>query len=165
MELLEEAIEDRVQDMKRHVEVDMAASAQTVCAGIVAGLYACRKTSSDGALGWARRLPAEHAGFIVQEFLGLSRYKLTNAERGRYIESLVGCARMGGHVSEGFVRAIQMQRYVKCVGARPPEGEWPSGMPQTCQQARPLGHFTPLFATTYMRGSILFTRSNPDFNQ
>ena len=39
--------------MKRHVELDMVASAQTVCAGIVAGLYACRKTNSDGALGWA----------------------------------------------------------------------------------------------------------------
>jgi hypothetical protein len=92
MELLEEAIEDRVEDMKRHVDVDMAASAQAVCAGIVSGLYACRKTNSDGALGWAPDFPAEHAGFIVQEFLGLSRYKMTSAEREKFIESLVGYA-------------------------------------------------------------------------
>ena len=70
----------------------MVASAQTVCAGIVAGLYACRKTNSDGALGWAPDFPAEHAGFIVQEFVELSRYKLTGAERKKFIESLAGCA-------------------------------------------------------------------------
>ncbi len=92
MELLGEAIEDQVEDMKRHVELDMAASAQTVCAGVVAGLYACRKTNSDGALGWAPDFPAEHAGFIVQEFLGLSRYKLTRADREKFIERLAGCA-------------------------------------------------------------------------
>jgi hypothetical protein len=92
MELLEEAIEDRVEDMKRHVEMDMVASAQTVCAGMVVALYACRKTNSDGALGWAPDFPTEHAGFIVQEFLVLSRYKLTSAERERYIEILVGYA-------------------------------------------------------------------------
>jgi hypothetical protein len=92
MELLEEAIQDRVEDMKRRVEVDMVASAQAVCAGIVVGLYACRKTNSDGALGWAPDFPAEHAGFIVQEFLGLSRHKLTSADRDKFIESLVGGA-------------------------------------------------------------------------
>ena len=92
MELLEEAIEDRVEDMRRHVEVDLVASAQTVCAGIVAGLYACRKTNSDGALGWAPDFPAEHAGFIVQQFWGSSRHKLTSADRDKFIESLVGGA-------------------------------------------------------------------------
>ena len=92
MELLEEAIEDRVEDMNRHVEVDLVASAQAVCAGIVVGLYACRKTTSDGALGWAPDFPAEHAGFIVQQFLGLSRHKLTSADRDEFIESLVGGA-------------------------------------------------------------------------
>lgn len=88
MELLEEAIEERVEDMKRHLEVDMVASAQTVCAGIVAGLYACRKTNSDGALGWAPDFPAEHAGFMVQEFLELSRYKLTGAKRNESLQRL-----------------------------------------------------------------------------
>ena len=92
MELLEEAIEDRVEDMRRHVDVDLVASAQTICAGIVVGLYACRKTNSDGALGWAPDFPAEHAGFIVQQFLGLSRHKLASADRDKFIESLVGGA-------------------------------------------------------------------------
>ena len=92
MELLEEAIEDRVEDMKRHLEVDVVASAQTVCAGIVVGLYAIRKTNADGVLGWAPDFPAEHAGFILQEFLGLSRYKLTRADREKFIASLVGYA-------------------------------------------------------------------------
>src|SRR5258708_4827322 len=92
IELLEEAIEDRVEDMKRHDELDMVASAQTVCAGIVAGLYACRKQNSDGALGWAPDFPAEHAGFIVQEFLGQSRHRLTSADRQTFLESLAGLA-------------------------------------------------------------------------
>ena len=46
MELLEEAIQNRVEDMKRHLEADMVAAAQTICAGIVAGLYACRNKQS-----------------------------------------------------------------------------------------------------------------------
>ena len=92
VELLQEAIEDRVEDMTRHLEVDMVAAAQTVCAGIVAGLYACRKTNSDGALGWAPDFPAEHAGFIVQEFLELSRHRLTRADREKFIETLGGYA-------------------------------------------------------------------------
>jgi hypothetical protein len=88
VELLEEAINERVEDMKRHLELDMVPAAQTVCAGIVAGLYACRKTNSDGALGWAPDFPAEHAGFVVQELLQLSRYKLTSTERNEYIQRL-----------------------------------------------------------------------------
>src|SRR5436190_2163023 len=36
VELLAEAVEEWVEDMKRHVELDMMASAQTLCAGIVA---------------------------------------------------------------------------------------------------------------------------------
>jgi hypothetical protein len=92
IELLEEAVEDWVEDMKRHVELDLVASAQAVCAGIVAGLYESREVNSDGALGWAPEFPAEHAGFIVQEFLGLTRYKLIRAEREEFIESLVSQA-------------------------------------------------------------------------
>lgn len=92
VELLEEAIEERVEDMKRRLGMEMVASAQTLCGGLIEGLYASRKPNSDGALGWAPDFPAEHAGFLVQEFLELSRYKLTSAERIKFIDRLVSRA-------------------------------------------------------------------------
>jgi hypothetical protein len=68
-ELLEEAIEDRVEEMKRSLELGLLAPAEALCAGIVSGLYRARDTKSDGALGWAVDFPAEEAGFVVEEFL------------------------------------------------------------------------------------------------
>jgi hypothetical protein len=103
VELLEEAIEEWVEDMKRHIDLNMMPAAQTICAGIVAGLYACRKTSSDGALGWAPDFPAEHAGFIVQELLQLSRYKLTAAEQNEFVQRLADGAPEWKHM---FQRAL-----------------------------------------------------------
>ena len=68
-ELLTEAIEDRVEEMKRSLELGLLAPAEALCAGIVQGLYRARDTKYDGALGWAVDFPTEEAGFLVGEFL------------------------------------------------------------------------------------------------
>jgi hypothetical protein len=68
-ELLTEAIEARVEEMKWSLELGLLAPAQALCAGIVQGLYRARDTKSDGALGWAVDFPAEEAGFLVEQFL------------------------------------------------------------------------------------------------
>ena len=67
-ELLTEAVEDRVEEMKRSLELGFLAAAEALCAGIVQGLYRARDTKSDGALGWAADFPAEEAGLVVEEF-------------------------------------------------------------------------------------------------
>jgi hypothetical protein len=68
-ELLTEAVEDRVEEMKRSLELGLLSPAEALCAGIVQGLYRARDTKSDGALGWAVDFPTEEAGFVVEEFL------------------------------------------------------------------------------------------------
>ena len=81
-ELLTEAIEDRVEEMKRSLELGLLGPAEALCAGIVQGLYRARDTKSDGALGWAVDFPAEEAGFVVEEFFkgcGRSSRKTSHA--------------------------------------------------------------------------------------
>lgn len=68
-ELLTEAIEGRVEEMNRSLELGLLAPAESLCAGIVQGLYRARDTNSDGALGWAVDFPAEEASSVVEEFL------------------------------------------------------------------------------------------------
>ena len=94
---------DAVEEMKRHLETGMMAAAQTLCAGVVAGLHSCRRVNSDGALGWAPDFPTEHAGFTVHEFWELSRYKLTRAERNEFLQRLADSA---PEWSEMFRRAL-----------------------------------------------------------
>jgi hypothetical protein len=66
---MDESIRDLVDDMKRKAELGLVPTAQVVCAGIVQGLYQARDTNSDGALGWAPDFPAEHADYVVGDFL------------------------------------------------------------------------------------------------
>ena len=69
LELMDESLQDLVDDMKRKAELGLLPAAQVVCAGIVQGLYQARDTKSDGALGWAPDFPAEHADYVVGDFL------------------------------------------------------------------------------------------------
>jgi len=68
-DLLEEAVEDLVEDMKRKLELGLVSAAEVVCAGVVEGLYQARTVRSDGALGWAPDFPGEEADYVVGEFL------------------------------------------------------------------------------------------------
>jgi hypothetical protein len=56
--------------MKQKVELGRFSAGEVLCAGIVKGLYQCRNTRSEGALGWAADFPWEQATFVVEEFLG-----------------------------------------------------------------------------------------------
>jgi hypothetical protein len=64
-ELLGEAVDPFLEEMKRHVELGFEAAATAACAGIVLGLYRCRGKNSDQVLGWAEDFPAETAGHAV----------------------------------------------------------------------------------------------------
>jgi len=87
-ELLEEALDDWVDDMKRKVEADMLTAAQGVCVGIIAGLYNARNVASDGMLNLAPDFPAEHAGYVVQQFVQLCRYKMNAGAREHLLKTL-----------------------------------------------------------------------------
>jgi hypothetical protein len=88
IELLEEALDDLVEDMKRKVELGLGAAAETACAGIVAGLYEARPAQSDGALGWAQDFPGEEADYIVGEFLRACPQSVRNAAQKSLMETL-----------------------------------------------------------------------------
>ena len=64
-ELLEEAADPFLEEMKRHIELGFEAAATATCAGIVLGLYRCRGKNSDQVLGWAEDFPEETAGHAV----------------------------------------------------------------------------------------------------
>lgn len=64
-ELLGEAVDPFLEEMKRHVELGFEVAATAACAGIVLGLYRCRRKNSDQVLGWAEDFPAETAGHAV----------------------------------------------------------------------------------------------------
>jgi hypothetical protein len=68
-QLLEDAVEDLLSDMKRRAELGLTDAAITMCRGIVAGLYKARSAASDGPLGWAPDFPTEEAGHAVAELL------------------------------------------------------------------------------------------------
>jgi hypothetical protein len=60
-EILGEAVDPFVHDMKRQIALGFEAAAAATCAGIVLGLYRCRECSSDQLVGWAEDFAAEVA--------------------------------------------------------------------------------------------------------
>lgn len=102
VELLEESIDDLQDDMKRKAELGLLAAAQIVCIGIVEGLYRARDTNSDGALGWAPDFPAEHASYIVSEFIRACSSSTRTEARRDLMSALAECA---PEWAEGLERA------------------------------------------------------------
>jgi hypothetical protein len=72
-QLLEEAVEPFVEDMKRHLGLGLHEEAFEICKGIVLGLYQCRDADGDEFLGWAEDFPAEAAGNAVAEWMGAGK--------------------------------------------------------------------------------------------
>lgn len=87
-DLLAEAVEPRVEEMKRSLELGLLAPALALCAGIVQGLYRARNVQSDGALGWAVDFPTEEAGFVVEEFLNGCRPSSRKAAQADLMRAL-----------------------------------------------------------------------------
>ena len=65
LELLEQAVDPFLEDMKRHIQRGLDAEALEMCKGIVLGLYRVRTAGDDHVVGWAPEFPAEHAGWTV----------------------------------------------------------------------------------------------------
>lgn len=87
-ELLEEAVDDIVADMKRRMELGLHAAAEAICCGIVIGLYKAKDVRSDGLLGWAPDFPAEEACHVVAELVQAFPTAKRGAVRDRLIEAL-----------------------------------------------------------------------------
>ena len=68
-DLLEEAVAGHLDDMKRRMDLGLDAGAESVCAGIVLGLLRASRQKSGGILEWAPDFPAEHAGYVIEEYL------------------------------------------------------------------------------------------------
>ncbi len=64
-ELLEEALEPFVSDMKRRLEMGLEDQASQFCQGILLGLYRVRASEND-ILNWAPDFPCEAAGDVLE---------------------------------------------------------------------------------------------------
>ena len=82
-ELLEEAVEPYMEDMKRHLGLGLDEDAFGICKGIVLGLYQCRNESGDDFLGWASDFPAEAAGEAVADWVAGIRQGSSGKLRGK----------------------------------------------------------------------------------
>ncbi|MBI5525180.1 MAG: hypothetical protein HY897_02520 [Deltaproteobacteria bacterium] len=87
-ELLDEAVEDVVADMKRRMELGLDSAAETICHGIVVGLHKAKGVKSDGPLGWAPDFPAEEACHVVAELIRAYPVEKRGAVRDRLVEVL-----------------------------------------------------------------------------
>jgi hypothetical protein len=65
-ELLEEAMEPFVDDLKRYLELGLDKQAQELCQGILLGLYRVRDGDKNDVLGWAPDFPGEAAGHALE---------------------------------------------------------------------------------------------------
>jgi len=89
-DLLGEAVEDVVSDMKRRIDLGLQKAAETICCGIVLGLHKAKGVGSDGPLGWAPDFPAEEACHAVAELLRACPAKDRGTVRDGLVETLGG---------------------------------------------------------------------------
>jgi len=87
-ELLEEAVEGIVDDMKRRMALGRGNAAEAMCRGIVVGLRRAGEFESDGALGWAPDFPAEEACNVIEELLRACPAKARKNLRDRLVQAL-----------------------------------------------------------------------------
>ncbi len=89
-DLLGEAVEDVVSDMKRRMDLGLQKAAETICCGIVFGLHKAKNVGSDGPLAWAPDFPAEEACHAVAELIRACPAKDRGAARDCLVETLGG---------------------------------------------------------------------------
>ena len=65
-ELLQEAVDPFLSDMKRQMELGLGREAREICKGVVLGLYRIRDLRGDEFLGWAEDFPTEAAADAVR---------------------------------------------------------------------------------------------------
>jgi len=64
-DLLEEAVDPFLEDLKRCLGGGLTSEAMEICKGILLGLYRVRGRDADEFLGWAPDFPEEHAAWVV----------------------------------------------------------------------------------------------------
>jgi hypothetical protein len=89
-ELLEEAVEPVIVDMKRRMELGLADAAKTMCRGLVIGLHTAEGAESDGPLGWAPDFPAEAACHAVAELIRAAPTENRKNTREDLLDALAG---------------------------------------------------------------------------
>ena len=65
-ELLDEAVEPFVNDMKRYLKMGLEDQARQFCQGILLGLYRVRDGGENDILGWAPDFPGEAAANALE---------------------------------------------------------------------------------------------------
>jgi hypothetical protein len=79
-ELLQEAVDPFLSDLKRQMELGLEREALEICKGILLGLYRIRDTRGDEFLGWVEDFPAEAAADAVRVLAG-GKQKVAAASR------------------------------------------------------------------------------------
>ena len=74
-EILGEAVEPFLDDMKRRIRLGLEAEALELCKGVLLGLYRVREEKSDELLGWAPDFPEETAAHALETWRGGARKK------------------------------------------------------------------------------------------
>lgn len=88
-DLLEEAVAAHLDDMRRRMDLGLDAGAESVCAGIVLGLFRASRQKSGGILEWAPDFPAEDAGYVIEEYLAEYPASKRRAAGDRFSAALV----------------------------------------------------------------------------
>ena len=87
-ELLGEATEDFIADMRRLAELGQQEAAEKLCCAVVLGLRRSEGMGTDGPLGWAPDFPAEQACHAVEELLRILPVRSRRTARDHLIEAL-----------------------------------------------------------------------------
>lgn len=91
-ELLQEATDPLLEDMKRRSELALEVEALEICKGLLLGLYRVRGTQGDEFLGWAPDFPEEtaaHALGILAKREGMKRTGQARHARPHFDEQFV----------------------------------------------------------------------------
>lgn len=85
-ELLEEAVNPFLEDMKRRAELGLEAETLEVCKGILLGLYSARDEKADTVVGWAPDFLEETAaGAALAWCTGRDKKGTERRERARLL--------------------------------------------------------------------------------
>lgn len=76
-EILEEAIEPFLSDIKRQIELGLEAEALEICKGVVLGLYRVERRKGGALADWAPDFPVEAAGGAIETWWTRDRTKKT----------------------------------------------------------------------------------------
>lgn len=87
-DLLHEAVEEVLDDMRRRLDLGLDESALAICRGVVTGLHRAKGAGSDGPLGWAPDFPAEEACHAVAELIHSCPKERRRTLRDRLLEAI-----------------------------------------------------------------------------